>query len=614
MKNENEVSSNATKAWHHRTQALRRAAPYLGSIFSAHSVLFSLNLCMRVLRALLPVTALFVGKVIIDEVIRLAHGAAPLATANISHRLLLLVALEFLLSFGYSIAGRIASYFESLLVEAHVDDLSVRLMRQAASLDLSDMENPDLQDRLDRARRRIATRSILLPQLFAQVQDIVLMLSFAAGLLAYMPWLLGLLFLTFAPAFFGDIHFGNKAYADTLDQTADRRLQDYLRALGASSQAAKEIRSFGLADFVIDRYTDVANRLSKTRRRLEKRKVGWSIFLNFIGNLGYFLGYAIIAMRAARGAITVGDLAFLTASLRRTRSTVENLLIGISQISSQALHLDDVLSFLDKKAPPASTSSLAFPIPMRNGFVFESVGFKYPNTQHWAVRHLDFSLQPGELVALVGENGAGKSTIVKLLCRLYEPDEGRILLDGHPLADYDVDQLRENIGVIFQDFVRYAWSASDNIAAGRIDARNDLDRIANAAHRSTADTVIEGLPNQYSQLLGKLFKEGKELSGGQWQKIAVARAYMRGAQIIILDEPTAALDARSEFEAFRRFEQLSQAKTGLIISHRFSTVRMAHRILVLHEGRLLESGTHDELVAARGSYAELFELQASSYR
>ena len=294
---------------------------------------------------------------------------------------------------------------------------------------------------------------------------------------------------------------------------------------------------------------------------------------------------------------------------------LEGLLTSFSSTAGQALYLNDLFSFFEVRPEILSPENpLPFPKPIREGFVFEDVGFIYPGAERWAVRHLDFTLKAGEVVALVGENGAGKTTLVKLLTRLYDPDEGRILLDGHDLRDYDLDQLRGSMGVIFQDFVRYNFTAGDNIAVGRISARDDQARIARAARSSQADEVIAGLPRGYDQRIGKRFKNGIELSGGEWQKVAIARAYMREAEVLILDEPTAALDARAEFEVFQRFKELSKGKTAVLISHRFSSVRMADRIFVLADGKLEAAGTHEELVSKPGLYAELFELQAAGYR
>jgi ATP-binding cassette subfamily B protein len=337
--------------------------------------------------------------------------------------------------------------------------------------------------------------------------------------------------------------------------------------------------------------------------------------LTAIGTLGYYVAYGYLAWGTLSGDFTIGDLTFLAGSFRRLRTLLEGLLTGFSQMAGQALYLDDLFSFfLIEPEITSKPDALPFPRPMREGLRFENVGFRYPGAERWAVRNLTFTLRAGEVVALVGENGAGKTTLVKLLARLYDPDEGRVLLDGRDLRDYDLESLRSNIGVIFQDFVRYHLTAAENIAVGRIEAAQDRKRIEEAARRSLADDVIQRLPAQYDQPLGKRFRKGTDLSGGEWQKIAIARAYMRDAQLLILDEPTAALDARAEFEVFQHFRELIAGRTAVLISHRFSSVRMADRILVLAEGKLEAAGTHAELLAAGGRYAELFELQAEGYR
>ena len=320
-------------------------------------------------------------------------------------------------------------------------------------------------------------------------------------------------------------------------------------------------------------------------------------------------------MTSPTTADVIGDLTFLAGSFARLRQLLEGLLVGFSQVASQALYLDDLFSFFAIE-PEIDSRDGAVPVPspIRDGFVFEDVGFCYPGSTRWAVRHLSFELRAGEVLALVGENGAGKTTLVKLLARLYDPDEGRILLDGVDLRDYDIDSLRASLGVIFQDFVRYHLTAAENIGVGQVDAMDDRARIEAAARSGMADEVIAGLPDGYEQIVGRRFRQGVDLSGGQWQKIAIARAYMRDAQVMILDEPTAALDARSEFEVFQRFKELSSGRTAVLISHRFSSVRMADRILVLGNGMVEAAGTHDALMAAGGRYAELFELQAEGYR
>jgi ATP-binding cassette, subfamily B, bacterial len=604
-----------------RFGALRNLPPFLKLIWRINPRIAAADLLLRLVRALLPVLTLYVGKLIIDEVISLVGlPGAPaglsgwLASGRLDH-LGWLLASELGLAVLSDVLGRTVSLLDTLLAEQFTNDTSVRLMEHAATLDLEDFEDSELQDQLERARRQTMGRMNLMSQLFGQAQDVVTIASFAAGLVVYAPWLIALLIVALVPAFLGEAHFNAQSYSLNYARTPERRELDYVRQTGASVETAKEVKIFGLNAFLIDRYRQLAGAIYQENRRLAIRRAGWGGVLTALGTLGYYVAYAFIAWRTLRGDFTIGDLTFLSGSFRRLRNLLEGLLIGFSQVAGQALYLDDLFSFFEIEPEIVSPQNpRPFPVPIRQGFTFEDVGFRYPGAERWAVRHLSFTLQAGEVLALVGENGAGKTTLVKLLARLYDPDEGRILLDGHDLREYDVEALRAHIGVIFQDFVRYHLTAAENIAVGRIEARNDRARIVAAAERSLADEVIAKLPEGYDQVIGKRFRTGVDLSGGEWQKIAIARAYMRNAQLLILDEPTAALDARSEFEVFQRFKELSERKTAVLISHRFSSVRMADRILVLDEGKVEAMGTHEELLAQGGRYAELFELQATGYR
>ena len=603
-----------------RMNAMRNLPPFLRQVWQTSPALTLASLCLRLLRALLPVAMLYVGKLIIDEAVRLAGAGAmpPLGEALASGHLdtlLELLALELGIAIGSDLLGRVVNYADALLSELFTNATSVRLMEHAAELDLEDFEDPELQDKLDRARRQTMGRMNLMSQLLGQAQDMVTVISFAAGLVAYAPWLIALLALALVPAFLGESHFNTLGYSLNYSWTPERRQLDYLRQVGASVETAKEVKIFNLHRFLIDRYKLLAGRFYQANRKLARKRALWGTVLAALGTLGYYAAYAYIAWRTIRGDFSIGDLTFLSGSFLRLRQLLEGLLTGFSQVAGQALYLDDLFSFFAIEPEIRSRpDALPVPRPIRDGFVFEDVGFRYPDAERWAVRHLDFRLGAGEVIALVGENGAGKTTLVKLLARLYDPDEGRILLDGRDLRDYDLDDLRANMGVIFQDFVRYHLSAGENIGVGQVDAMSDTARIRDAARRALADEVIDALPGGYGQLIGRRFKNGVDLSGGQWQKIAIARAYMRDAQVMILDEPTAALDARAEFEVFQRFKELSAQRTAVLISHRFSSVRMADRILVLADGRIEASGTHAELMAQGGRYAELFELQAAGYR
>jgi ATP-binding cassette subfamily B protein len=444
------------------------------------------------------------------------------------------------------------------------------------------------------------------------------------------------------PSFLGEMHFTSLEYALVSRWTPERRRLDYLRYVGASDETAKEVHIFDLAPWLVERYRRLAEHFYKENKRLSVRKGAVSTALSIVGTLGYYVAYLIILVRAVHGIITLGSLIFLAGAFARSRDLLQRLLLGASGICQQCLYLQDLFDFFDTQpsisSPPGTP---AVPQPIRQGFVFQDVGFRYPGRDAWAVRHVNFRLRPGERLAFVGENGAGKTTLIKLLARLYDPTEGRILLDRVDLRDYDRQSVRRAIGVIFQDFVRYDLRFDENIGLGAIEeVRSYLDRsgdrqptngtkpfdgghsddapvpgpIVAAAEKSLAASLPPEFPEGYRQMLGRRFDHGVELSGGEWQKIALARAYVRDAQVIILDEPTASLDARAEYEVFTRFARLVAGKMAVIISHRFSTVRMADRIIVLQHGTVVEEGTHDALVARGGLYATLFTLQAEGYR
>jgi ATP-binding cassette subfamily B protein len=417
------------------------------------------------------------------------------------------------------------------------------------------------------------------------------------------------------PSFLGEAHFAALGYSLLYRWTPERRLLDYLRYMGASDESAKEVKLFGLSDFLVGRYGKLSEEFYQENKQLAVRRNVVSTALVTLGTLGYYAAYAVIIYLTVLSRYTIGSLTFLAGSFRQSRDLIQRILLSLSNIYEQSLYLGDLFTFFDVKPRVLSRpGARAVPSPIRQGFEFTDVGFRYPGSEQWAVRHLTFSLAPDERIALVGENGAGKTTLVKLLARLYDPDEGRILLDGVDLRDYDLESLRRNIGVIFQDFVRYDLILKENIGVGQVERLDDDARIREAGRRSLADSVATRLTGGYDQMLGRRFDGGVDLSGGEWQKVALGRAYLREAQVLILDEPTAALDARAEYEVFLRFAELTQGRMAVLISHRFSTVRMADRIIVLQGGELVDQGTHEQLVARGGLYAELFSLQAAGYR
>jgi len=590
--------------------ALKNLPRFFRLVWDTNHYYFILNILLRLIRSTIPVSILYIGKLIIDEVIFLARNHS----ADHSY-LWKLVAVEFLLAIISDALVRATSLVDSLLGDRFALHTSVKIMEHAATLDLDQFEDSEFYDKLERARQQTTGRTVLLSQLMAQVQDIITMAFLLIGLMAFNAWLILLLLIAIIPAFLGESYFNDRNYALTRGQTPERRELDYMRFLGASDATAKEVKLFNLSDFLIDRFKFLSDKFYRDNKNLSIRRASWGTFFALIGSLGYYAAYIVMIVKTVAGAISIGTLTFLAGSFRQLRSLLENILSRFTTVSQSAIYLRDFFDFFEIQPKiSVAPNPLPFPNPIRKGFTFENVGFKYSNTESWANRHLNFTLQAGEKVALVGENGAGKTTLVKLLSRLYDPVEGRILLDDVDLKEYDINELRKNIGIIFQDFLRYQMSFAQNIAAGNIDEQFNRPLIEESAEKSLAHLLAEKLPDKYDQALGRRFNNGVELSGGEWQKIAIARAYMKDAQLLILDEPTSALDARAEYSVFQRFAELTKGKTAVLISHRFSTVRMADRIVVLHKGQIIEMGSHEELIKKNGHYAELFMLQAKGYK
>jgi ATP-binding cassette subfamily B protein len=582
---------------------------------------------LRLLRALVPLATLWIAKLIIDTVVAARMGRADLS------RLWWLVAAEVVVVFSGEALDKASTAVESLFSDLCSNHISEKLIQHAASLDLSHFEDPAFYDQLERAQRQITGRIGLIPQLLSVGQDAVILISLGVAISVYGPWLLALLVVAVLPSFVGETHFTSLEYSLLYRMTPERRQLDYLRYLSASDKTAREVQMFSLAQWLVRRYRMIARRFYDENKRLALRKGLASVGLSVFGTLGYYSAYVMILGRGFNGAISVGTLTFLAASFARSRDVTQRLLFAAGNIYEQSLYLQDLFDFF--KMQPTIVSkpgARVVPSPLHEGLIFEDVGFRYPGSETWALRHVNLRIGAKERIALVGENGAGKTTLTKLLARLYDPTEGRILLDGVDLREYDLESLRHTIGVIFQDFVRYDLRVDENIGVGEIgQVQEYLDRlldlsttggdnfssdpaIVHAAQLSQAAELVRHLPFGYRQMLGRRFASGVDLSGGEWQKIALARAYIRNAQVIILDEPTAALDARAEHETFSRFAELASGQMVVLISHRFSTVRMAERIIVLESGAILEEGSHDQLMERNGLYAELFRLQAEGYR
>ena len=596
--------------WRTRLASLRNIRPLLGMVWDTSPALVSITTALRLIRALLPLAMLWVSKLILDSVV----GWIKRGNGD-SAGLWKLVALELGLAVLSDLLGRANSLADSLLGDRFTNRVSVRLIEHATQLDLASFEDPVFYDKLERARRQTTGRIGLLAAVLNVAQDTLSLISLSAGLIVFSPWLMVLLVAAVIPAFLGETHFTTLAYSVLYRWTPQRRLLDYLRMLGASSQSAKEVKIFGLGTHLAERYHEVSDRIYEDNKKVAVKRAGVGFLLNLVSTGGYYGAYAVVLIRTLAGAISIGTFTFLTGAFSRSRMYIEKILQSFTDISDQALYLKDLFEFFEMEPSIRSLpGALPAPRPIRAGFEFRNVAFAYPGSSTMVVENINFRLEAEEKIALIGENGAGKTTLVKLLARLYDPTAGQILLDGVDLREYDVEDVRKEIGVIFQDYMRYELLAKENIGFGKIEDLADQARIELAAQKSMAFQVIGKLPNGYDQMIGRRFDGGVDLSGGEWQKFALARAYMRDAQLLILDEPTATLDARAEYEVFRRFAELTKGRMAVLISHRFSTVRMADRILVLQDGRIREQGTHKHLVALGGQYAELFELQAAGYR
>jgi ATP-binding cassette, subfamily B, bacterial len=604
------TESGFWSGWGKRSGALRNIPPVMKMVWKSGPRVVISALLLRTFAALLPVGMLYVSKRIVDQVVASSKG-----THQIGAGFWWLVGLEFALALLASITTHSMAYFDGLFADRFTRHVSLSVMEHASKLDLASYEDPVFQDKLDRARAQATDRIAMVREFGVMVQQILTAVTLSASIAVFSPWLLLLLIGCLIPAFLGESHFAFLGYSLNFSQTHIRRQMDYVRVLGSSKETAKEMKLFGLKRFLVGRYTDLSNQLYQQNRGLAGRKVRANALLSILSTAGYYSAYAWVIWRTVSGELSVGTMTFLAGAIAGASTNIQMLFSSFSSIADQSLFLTDLQEFF-KVMPAIRNVPNAIPVPrvVRSGFEFRNVCFRYPGRDGFVLENLNLRWDQGERLALIGANGQGKTTIVKLITRLYDPTEGQILLDGIDLREYRLEDLSSQVSAVMQDFVKYDMTVSENIGIGCIEDRYHFSKLREAAEKSVADHVIEKLPHGYDQLLGRRFEGGVDLSGGEWQRIALARAYIRNAQILILDEPTAALDAKAENEVFERFNDLTEGKMALFISHRFSTVKMADRIVVLENGRVAEEGNHQQLMALGRRYYEMFEMQAASYR
>jgi ATP-binding cassette subfamily B protein len=596
--------------------AVTNVARAFGLIWGAHPLSTAGMAVVTLLRAALPAAQAWAAKLIVDGVVDAIGRRSSNDFWMALQPVLPYLALEFALVTAGAVLNQSRSLLEHILHARLSHTINTAIIRKSLALDLHFFENAEYYDKLENARREADYRALsILNDGFMFVQNAITLTSFIALLLAFSPFLALLLLGATIPLFIAQSRFSELRFRLLTWRAPEARRMMYLERLLTNSESAKEVKLFGLGEPLLKRYHDLFWKFYAEDTTLARRRSAISVGFGVLTSLSYYLAYAWIVFRTVIGAISLGSMTLYLTVFRQSQSTFQGMLSGLNNLYESALFMSNLYSFLGLEPQmKLAEAPLRVPRPIVRGIEFRNVSFKYPGRSDWALRNVSLTIGPGEKLALVGANGAGKTTFIKLLTRLYDPTEGQILLDGVDLREYDLDDLRRRIGVIFQDFVRYMMTAGENIGFGQIEALEDRPRIERAAEQGGADEVIAGLPQGYETMLGAWFERGRELSGGQWQKIALGRAFMRDAEVLVLDEPTSALDAQREYEIFQRFRQLTDGRIAILISHRFSTVRMADRIAVLENGELIELGTHRELLERDGVYARLFNMQAEGYR
>ncbi|HEU4329127.1 MAG TPA: ABC transporter ATP-binding protein [Roseiflexaceae bacterium] len=603
-----------TPEWRDIRAATRTIPKAFKLLWSAHPRGTIGMAVVTLIGALLPASQAWVGKLIIDGVVLSTTQQLP--PEQSLNTVLPFLLLEFVLIMIGLVVNETRTMLQRVLNSRLKHRMSTAIVEQAIDLDLHYFENAAYYDKLQNARQELNFRAMtILETSFLLTQHIVTIGTVLVIMLSFNPLLALILIFAAIPALIAQLRYGDMSFMVETMRAPESRRMAYFEHLLTVDTSAKEVKLFGLGRPLLQRYNALFEKFYLQDRDLARWRGSRSILWGMLTNASYYLAYGWIIWRTVTGTMTLGDLTLYLTLFRQSQMSVQQMFGSIGQIYESGRFMDNLFSFLAlKNQSTGQTKALPVPQPIRQGIEFRNVSFRYPSRNYWALRNINLHIEPGEKVAIVGTNGAGKTTLVKLLTRLYDPTEGQILLDGVDIRDYNLAELRQRIGVIFQDFVRYHTTLQENIGFGQIDALDDLTRIDRAAERGGADELIGKLPDGYQTMLGAWFEKGHELSGGQWQKIALSRAFMRDGEVLVLDEPTSALDAEREYEIFQRFRELTEGKIALLISHRFSTVRMADQIIVIENGELIEQGSHDDLLLRDGTYARLFNLQAAGYR